>query len=144
MLFSDTALLQPLLVFLLLGMATGTRLGWLRVRDFRAQRLHPQKYAVRTGRASLSPAAERTSDHYENLFEMPVLFMAAVFAIMLAGESDRLYLFLAWTYVALRVIHSIIHLTYNRVYHRFLVFLSSACVLAVIIVRLAYQVLIQG
>jgi len=36
---------------------------------------------------------------------------------------------LAWSFVALRVLHSAIHCGYNRVMHRFLVYIAGACVL---------------
>jgi len=38
----------------------------------------------------------------------------------------------AWIYVALRCVHSFIHLTYNRVIHRFVVYALSAVVLFVL------------
>ena len=37
---------------------------------------------------------------------------------------------LAWAYVALRVVHSLIHLSYNHVYHRLAAFVVSNGVLA--------------
>ena len=39
---------------------------------------------------------------------------------------------LAWVYVGLRVLHSIVHLTYNNVMHRLTIFAASNAVLAVL------------
>lgn len=67
----------------------------------------------------------KTTRHLSNLFEAPVLFyVACLMAYSLQLESIPLVV-LAWTYVAARVIHSMIHLTYNRVYHRMTAFLFS-------------------
>jgi hypothetical protein len=46
-----------------------------------------------------------------------------------AGRVDQAALALAWTYVALRAIHSIIHLSYNRVVHRLVAYALSNFVL---------------
>jgi len=48
---------------------------------------------------------------------------------------------LAWAYVGLRYIHSFIHITYNRVLHRFAVFVFSSVVLFALWVRLGWIIL---
>ena len=74
------------------------------------------------------------TDNYNHLFEQPVLFYAVVVYIFLSNHSDSLHVQLAWGYVGLRVIHSIIHLTSNNVSWRATVFgLSSLCLVAMII-----------
>ena len=73
-------------------------------------------------------------DSYNHLFEQPVLFYAVVVYIFLTNHADVLHVQLAWGYVGLRVIHSIIHLTSNNVSWRATVFgLSSLCLVAMII-----------
>ena len=72
-----------------------------------------------------------------NLLEIPVLFYVVSIVAFTAQLADSLTVILAWTYVGLRVIHSLLHLTYNNVIHRLLVFAASNGVLAVIWVRLA-------
>lgn len=69
--------------------------------------------------------------NYMNLLELPVLFYVAALMFITAGRVDALALDLAWAYVALRAIHSAIHLTYNNVIHRLSVFALSNAVLAV-------------
>lgn len=139
---NNALILQPLAVYLLLALVVTLRMGYLRILSFRAQRLHPQNYETRAGRATLTPAAERTADHYQNLFEIPVVFIAASLVIYVTGRVDVFYLAAAWLYIALRLLHSVIHVTYNRVYHRFLAFLASFLPLAAIVLRLAYQLFI--
>jgi hypothetical protein len=72
-----------------------------------------------------------------NLLEAPVLFYALCLAYGGAQAVDPLALGLAWTYVGLRVVHSVVHLTYNRVVHRLAVFAASNFVLAALWLKLA-------
>ena len=67
--------------------------------------------------------------------EQPTIFYALVFYIVLAGHTDQIHIWLAWGYVALRVVHSLIQNTINIVNFRFLVFTLSTICLAVMAVR---------
>jgi len=60
-----------------------------------------------------------------NLLELPVLFYVACLTHLATGPIDDRALLLAWAYVALRVAHSAIHLTYNDVRHRLVAFAAS-------------------
>jgi hypothetical protein len=64
-----------------------------------------------------------------NLLELPLLFYVACLMYCVAGKVDGVTLAVAWTYVALRVIHTAIHLTYNNVMHRLIPFAASNLVL---------------
>ncbi|MDZ4375865.1 MAG: MAPEG family protein [Phenylobacterium sp.] len=68
--------------------------------------------------------------NYMNLLELPTLFYVAALMHHVAGRVDQTALAVAWAYVALRAIHSVIHLTYNNVIHRLAVFALSNGVLA--------------
>jgi hypothetical protein len=70
-----------------------------------------------------------------NLLEMPVLFYVACFAQYVTETVVPAALWLAWIYVGLRVVHSIVHLTYNRVPHRLVAFAVSNVVLGTIWAR---------
>jgi hypothetical protein len=72
--------------------------------------------------------------NYAHLMEQPTIFYAIVLALILMGFDHPINLYLAWAYVALRVIHSLIQATVNVVAYRFLVFtLSSLCLIALTI-----------
>jgi hypothetical protein len=70
-----------------------------------------------------------------NLLEMPLLFYVVCTAFYVTGRVAPGVVSLAWLYVGLRLVHSIVHLTYNRVFHRFLVFACSNIVLLVMWVQ---------
>ena len=64
-----------------------------------------------------------------NLLELPMLFYVASLMFYVAGRVDEVALGLAWSYVTLRILHSAIQLTYNRVMHRLIPFALSNLVL---------------
>jgi len=70
--------------------------------------------------------------NYSNLFEVPTLFyVAGAIAIALNLESTMMIVF-SWIFVAARIAHSWIHLTYNNVIHRLIAFMTgNVCVLII-------------
>lgn len=69
--------------------------------------------------------------NYMNLLELPTLFYVAGLMFYVAGRVDQTALVVAWTFVALRGVHSVIHLTYNDVFHRLTAFaLSNVALMA--------------
>jgi len=78
-----------------------------------------------------------------NLLEMPVLFYVACLTAYVSHAVSGTLVGLAWAYVALRLAHSAVHLTYNKVVHRLTVYAASNAVLVVIWVRLFFS-LIRG
>lgn len=73
---------------------------------------------------------QQATRHYTNLFEMPVLFyLAAVICVLYPLESG-LITALGWLYVVSRLCHAAVHMTYNNVIHRMMVFHISNAVLA--------------
>ena len=67
--------------------------------------------------------------NFMNLLEFPVLFHVACLTFYVTKTADQAALWIAWFYVFLRVVHSLIHLTYNKVYHRLGVYALSNVVL---------------
>ena len=74
--------------------------------------------------------AQWKAHNYIHLMEQPTLFYAIVFALILMGQDFPLNTALAWGYVGLRIVHSIVQATWNRIAVRFTLFaLSSLCLL---------------
>ena len=69
--------------------------------------------------------------NYMNLLEVPMLFYVGGLMYFVAGKVDGAALAIAWTYVALRIVHTAIHLTYNNVMHRLIPFAISNVVLLI-------------
>jgi len=90
---------------------------------------------------ALPAPARFAAENYNHQFEAPVLFYVLCIGAMVAGLVSDIALMLAWTYVGLRVLHSLIHITYNRVLHRFGVFVISSIVLIALFVVVVMQYL---
>ena len=99
-----------------------------RINEIMASRLNPQTMVTSSTSTDLLKNVS-ASDNLKNLFEMPVLFYVICMIVELNEFSSSTYLTLAWCYVVLRYLHSFIHVTYNRVMHRFYVYICSCLVL---------------
>ena len=75
-----------------------------------------------------------------NLLEVPVLFYVVCLCLYVTHQVHPGLLWLAWTYVALRVAHSLVHLTTNNVMHRLTLFGLSYVVLVTIWIRFLVRV----
>jgi len=78
---------------------------------------------------ALPAGVRQVADNYNHLMEQPTIFYALAFFTVHAQNDSGLAVTLAWAYVVLRVIHSLIQNTINRVMLRFLVFSISTLVL---------------
>jgi hypothetical protein len=67
--------------------------------------------------------------NYMNLLELPMLFYIVAILFFVTSQVDIPALVIAWLYVVLRALHSLVHLTYNNVMHRLAMFASSNFVL---------------
>jgi hypothetical protein len=82
----------------------------------------------------LPPEVQWKAHNYNHLLEQPVLFYAAGLLLIALESETRTALLLAWAYVVLRVVHSLIQATVNIVRFRFLVFLLSSLALVGLII----------
>ena len=72
----------------------------------------------------------RTADNYNHLFEQPVAFYVVTLSIALINNFDNLIVQLAWAYVLIRIVHSLVQITINIVLVRFFLFASGWLVIA--------------
>ena len=92
----------------------------------------------RTGKKlELPPEVARVADNYNHLHEQPTIFYALALTTQLAGAADGVAVTLAWAYVALRVVHSLVQATVNVIPVRFAVFSLGSLVLLALLVRTA-------
>ncbi len=75
-------------------------------------------------------AAQWPAHNYMHLVEQPTIFYAVALLLAFVGVGDGLNATLAWTYVGLRIVHSLIQVTANVIKYRFIVFLLSTIALA--------------
>lgn len=90
--------------------------------------------------ALLPPRVRWKADNYNHLMEQPTLFYAVALTLALLGVGDGLNLFLAWCYVGLRIVHSLVQALVNIILVRFAIFMVASVVLLVMAVRTAVLV----
>ncbi len=93
-----------------------------------------------TQMAQLPAKVRWKADNYNHLHEQPTLFYAVCLTLALLGEGSGLNLTLAWTYVGLRVVHSLFQSLVNKIEVRFALFSLSSLVLIALVVRSALVV----
>lgn len=81
------------------------------------------------------------ADNFANLLETPVLFYTLCLALFVTNEASQTQLTLAWLYVILRALHSLVHVTYNNVVHRWAVYMLSTICLFVMWAMFALSLL---
>ena len=91
-------------------------------------------------RAQLPDTVSWKADNYNHLHEAPTLFYAVAIVLAIIGQGDGFNTTLAWAYVILRVLHSIVQATWNKVAVRFALFALSSLVLMALILHAAIGV----
>ncbi len=124
---NQIALLTPVLVLILWTFTIFLIMSYGRTRFMK----DPQDAAHTKDLKGTLPAwVERAADNYNHLFEQPVAFYAVTLAIALINSIDLLMMQLAWAFVTLRIIHSLVQLTFNLVLVRFMIFLIGWLIIA--------------
>jgi hypothetical protein len=109
-------------------------IGFRRLRAVRAGVLSASDF--RLGESADVPAdVAVVNRNYMNLLEMPVLFYVVSLAFYVTHHVNRPVVILAWSYVGLRLVHSLIHVTTNHVRRRLIAFALSNVVLLTMWIR---------
>lgn len=84
-------------------------------------------------RAQLPERVNWKADNYNHLHEAPTLFYAVAIVLAVIGHGDGLNATIAWAYAGLRIAHSVVQATINKVALRFALFALSSLALMVLI-----------
>ena len=124
---NQIALLTPVFVLILWTFTIFLIMSYGRTRFMK----DPQDAAHTKDLKGTLPAwVERIGDNYNHLFEQPVAFYVVTLGIALINSVDPLMMQLAWAFVILRIIHSLVQLTFNLVLVRFMLFLIGWLIIA--------------
>jgi hypothetical protein len=125
---SQLAILYPVCALAFWTFSVLLIIPFVRVRASLRREVTPDDF--RHGESAAVPAYVRMPNrNYMNLLELPVLFYVVCLLLYVTDGADIWPIRLAWGYVGLRVLHSLIHLSYNAVLHRLAAFASSNFVL---------------
>lgn len=127
----STAILWPTFALVLLIFLVLVTLAAQRFRHVRANPPSPEDVATSAAAKTYFEPVEAPANNLANLFEIPVLYFALVPLLLLFRHAGHFEVLLAWIYVALRVVHSLIHIGRGKVVGRFMVYLASCLVLAI-------------
>lgn len=135
---NQAAIFYPVVALALLTLSV---LGLIPYQRFKASfagqvKAHDFKYGES---ANVPPQVAIPNRNMMNLLELPLLFYVACLLLYVTKTVDGLALNLAWIYVGLRLCHSIVHLTYNKVFHRLTFFALSNFALVVLWARIAFS-----
>lgn len=137
-----TAIVYPMFAMVLLMIIVLLTTATYRIKLLRARKVHPKFYKTFQGQGGedLPPRFAQLTNNFTNLTQMPTVFFAACCTVLALKLADPLLVNLAWGYVALRALHSLIHTTYNTVTHRFGAFVLSNFVLVIMWVNIVMSV----
>ena len=125
------SILTPVLALIILTLLVWIWMYLTRIPAMNAAKIDPQSAQHPGSLDSLPSSARRVADNYNHLLEQPTIFYALVFYIALSAHTDQPHIWLAWAYVGLRLVHTLIQCTINVVNLRFSVFALSTLVLMV-------------
>ena len=112
--------------------------AWLyatRIPAMRKARVNLEEMRQTGAKPNLPPEISRVADNYNHLHEQPTVFYAVALAAQIASANDPINIGLAWAYVAIRIVHSLIQATANIIMLRFTVFCLASLALAALLVR---------
>jgi hypothetical protein len=137
-------ILKPVIALAAWSMVMWLWLYATRLPAMSRAKLLDSKMVGTTGRSLRDQMVERgeeraswVADNYNHLMEQPTVFYAVAIALALMGSGNGINATIAWVYVGLRVVHSLVQVTTNRVFVRFVVFMLSTLALVSLVLHAA-------
>jgi len=128
------AILGPVATLALWSMVMWVWMYATRIPAMSKAKIDAAKLVGGTGKSLdevLPPEVQWKAHNYNHLMEQPTIFYAVALALAIGGMGGGLNAQLAWGYVGLRILHSLIQATVNRVMWRFGIFaLASLALIA--------------
>lgn len=138
-----TEILKPVVV-----LAAWTMLMWLwmyatRIPAMSAAKIDAGTLVGGTGKdldGRLPEKVQWIAHNYNHLHEAPTVFYAVALVLAMIGQGDGINAQIAWAYVGLRVLHSLVQATVNRVMIRFALFALSSLALIALVLHAAMAI----
>lgn len=128
----NNAILGPVAALALWSMIIWAWMYATRIPAMQRAKIDAAKLVGGTGKSldEVLPAEVQWKAHnYNHLMEQPTVFYAVALALAVGGMGGGLNAQIAWVYVALRIVHSLVHVTVNRVLWRFAIFMLASLAL---------------
>ena len=134
----DAEILQPVVVLMAWTMVMWVWMYATRIPAMSKANIRPDD-ARKTKRLddALPAEVQWKAHNYNHLHEQPTVFYAVCLLLAMVGWGDGMNALLAWIYVGLRIIHSVVQVTANKVMVRFVLFALSSLILIALIFHAA-------
>ena len=138
---SGVALLQPMMALVIWSMVVWAWMYATRLPAISAMQMKLDPTAPSGTQMAQLPAKVRwKADNYNHLMEQPTLFYAVTLALCFLNQASELAVVAAWSYVVLRIIHSLFQALFNIIQVRFVLFILSNIPLMIMIYLTASRV----
>ncbi len=137
----NTPMLAPVIALVLWSALIWAWMYATRIPAIVKARMRLDPMAPNGVQMSTLPAVVRwKADNYNHLMEQPTLFYAVALSLATLGDASLASVWLAWAYVASRVVHSLVQVLVNIITLRFAVFSVSSLILFALAGRAALRV----
>jgi len=136
---NDMAIFAPFFTMIGLTIVVWTYMYVRRIGFLNTQQIEPDELTTERLAAISPPAVSNPSDNLKNLFEVPVLFYVMVLYLHGTQQTDMTFVVAAWAFVVLRVLHSAVHCTVNKVMIRFYLYAAASLALWFMVIRAGWQ-----
>ena len=138
---TSQTILQPVVALLVLNCVVFFWMYATRIPAVQKARMVMDSSLPKGEQMSQLPANVRwKADNYNHLLEQPTMFYAVALTLAFMGAGMGLNTTLAWGYVGLRVVHTIVQTLWNPFLVRFGIFMVSSLFLVVLVARAAMLV----
>jgi hypothetical protein len=135
---TQNAIFSPFFATLFLTLLVWVYMYIRRISFITSRKLTQKEMAEPGTLAQISPPnVSNPSDNLKNLFEIPIIFYALVLYLFITKQVDTVYVNAAWVFVVFRVLHSIVHCTFNLVILRFCLYVFSTIAVWFVAIRAA-------
>ncbi len=128
----------PVIILILGTLVFTAIMGITRLKAARSGAVEYRIFKVYRNKQNMPHTMLKMSNHYDNLMTMPIMFYVIVTMIYVTHNVDKTFIFLAWGYVATRLVHTFIHLGQNHPLKRFFAFGTGVMILFAMTIRLTF------
>ncbi|KGJ99284.1 MAPEG family protein [Thalassotalea sp. ND16A] len=133
----STELIAPMFTLMCLTALVWLYMYTLRLSYVIKHKIHAQQLSSPELIPQLLPEhINRPANNFKNLFELPVIFYALMLLALLTNTINQVILYTSWFFVFSRILHSIVQCTYNKVMHRFVIYIIGAIALWLLLAQL--------
>ncbi len=139
--FNQQLIFVPCLILILITFSVLIVMFTRRVKNIKSGEVPPAYFKTYTTDHRESVKTIQAQRNFTNLHESPPIFYTLCIITYLTGNVTELMIGLSWAFLALRIAHTIIHITTNKLRPRMLSFAGSWLVIVIMSVVLLTKII---